>query len=333
MKDEKLFIEIPDEIEVRKEIKDILGKGLVPQQPKLKRNTLAVAAVLLITLFGLGFAFPVQASRIPIVGLVYSGLFDHFGLERIHEFTTVVSISHDIDGKLVTIEEIAFDGTHIHFIYTVESNEEVDLESWDWLRIDKPTIHVDRRNSINFGGWSTFRGFLQRISDDKFLYAGTISLQFFELIDIENGTFSFYFGGANFIVPLEKLENEIITVDKNIIYENYDITLEKIAISPFGFNIFLESNFISPFYRDRAINLTVYDNLGNRYSITTSGAQSKGDSTFWIHNYTLVGIIPEEATELILTLFVNYFEPSTEEEYHYAVVDSVELEPIIIQLP
>jgi len=92
MDSEKMFIEIPDELEVREEIRTIIGKGLIKEQKSnLRRNVLAVAAAAFVLLFMLGFVFPSYASQVPIIG----GIFEIFEAEH-RDYSPLQDVANEV---------------------------------------------------------------------------------------------------------------------------------------------------------------------------------------------------------------------------------------------
>jgi len=102
LKNEKVFIEIPSELEVKQEIKSIVDRGLVKDvKSNVKRNTLvAAAAVIFVSLFALGFAFPGYASQIPLIG----GIFGMFDAHHHRDYSALQGVAHDVSDVVNIVE-------------------------------------------------------------------------------------------------------------------------------------------------------------------------------------------------------------------------------------
>jgi len=278
MENEKVFIELPSELEVRQEIRAIMDKGLVQEKKSsLRRNVLATAAAIFVSLLALGFAFPGYARQIPIIGEVFGGLFEHFDepdywkVSSLQRFAEGIGIVGEAQGMVVTIDEAVFDGQLLHLSYTLESDEA--LPSDFNIDISVSALKLNGERPIDFNGWGGSSRHLERIPNTENLYMGITSLMLPSIFEnfntakisltipgnTETEWFAFRTAGeGNFVFQLGVVDAETILVEATIDFDSFMIRVMQIRISPLGITVYFQG--------DREFK--VFDDLGNEYMPT-----------------------------------------------------------------
>jgi len=96
MNSEKMFIEVPTETEVKQEIQSIIKKGLINEEKSnFRRNVLATAAAIFVSLFALGLVFPGYASQIPLIG----GIFELFETDH-RDYSPLQDVALDVSDEV-----------------------------------------------------------------------------------------------------------------------------------------------------------------------------------------------------------------------------------------
>jgi len=330
MENEKVFIELPDELEVRQEIRTIMDRGLAHEKRlSLKRPVLALAALFLVLFFGLGFVFPTYASQIPLVGGIFERFnhFDETQRDQVSEMLIEVGLTGRAVGReegeeiIITIEEALFDGRIIYLSYIIES--EIALDGFLSISISDFLIRFDnRRATINSSrGGSGGGSSIERICDETYLYAGVTMLNInqdfehagdatvsvvisgtifteteferleFRAIGLERGRYEIDPGEFRF--RAERPETNIFVIDETIETDEFRGVIEHVRTSALGMSIKVRGN--GGLYLD----FHVSDDLGNQYEKISAGGSNV---RMW---YDFIGTIPPEATQLIITPFEN----------------------------
>jgi len=335
MNDEKIFIEIPDQLEVKDEIKTIIDRGLQQRKLSLSRPTLTIAASFLAVLLTLGFVFPTHASQLPFVGDFFERyFFDHDQRDKVAEITMQVGQegrargAEEGRGIKITIEEAVFDGRSIYLSYILES--EFDLEDYFVsISISDFAVRFDGYrttvNAMRSGSGSSSTGF-DRICDDTYLYAGMtmFHIRYHPRQNFErsgDATLSVLLSGTIFTESgfVERFDFQSIGLERGqyeLSPDEFRFPLERIktdiyvldeAIEIDEFHAVVEHVHISTLgigiqvrgNGDFDLEFYVYDDLGNQYSWFGSG----GNGFTALHNF--IGIIPPEANQLIITPFLR----------------------------
>lgn len=315
MKSEKVFIEIPDQLEVRREIRVIMDRGLVKiEKSKLKRNVLVITVSFIILLAVLGFAFPSYASQIPFIG----GIFERFEPEHrnyslMQEFANKIDITGEVEGLSITIEETIFDGQTVYFAYRVESDRE--LGDQFHLSIENLSLWVDGVDMNRGGGWGASPGVLQQVSKGNYIAVGSVFFPNFHQ-NIEHAEVSFILGGWYVSFFVEKVENEYIQINETVENEGFKATVTQLVFSPVGVLIhfnFQQSIEYGSLDREFFANpsasevveanfeIRVEDDLGNEYRWNGFSFTDDTEGEGWLNIHER---IHPEATELIIMPFI-----------------------------
>lgn len=178
MDNEKLYIEIPDELEVKREIQTIIKRGMVKEMKNRKKTVLISTAAAMFALVLLGFAFPGYASQIPIIGGIFETyveddvIGDHSHLQ---DSAQEVNLSVNVGDVSLTIEEIAIDGESLYFTYVVRS--EASAISGYQVAIENLIIYIDGEK-ILVSSFGFTHGVLQEVGNDE--YIGVSSIRFID---------------------------------------------------------------------------------------------------------------------------------------------------------
>jgi len=330
MDNEKVFIEIPNELEVKQEISTIIGKGLVKEKKSnLRRNILASAAAIFVSLLALGFTFPSYARQLPIIGEVFGGLFEHFDdsdywqVSNLQRFAEGIGIVGEARGMIVTIDEAVFDGQLLHLTYTLESDE--GLPSDFSIDISVEALRLDGERSFHFNSWGGTSSHLERISDTENLYMGITSIMLPSILEnfntaeisltvtghTETEWFGFQTAGeVDFVFQLGVVSSETILVEETIDFENFKVRIMRISMSPLGVTVYFQGD----------LEFEVFDDLGNEYA-HTFGFSVDGDG--WRY---FAETIDPDAREIII--MPSRFHFSEYDEYGERI-----FERIVIPLP
>jgi len=357
MDSEKMFIEVPDEGEVRQEIRAIIEKGLIKEKKSnLRRNVFAAAAVALVLLLGLGFAFPSYASQIPLIGGIF-GMFEnewrdysplqdvahHVGnevdiIELPEDITTMYTLAdgtiktvnetdgtvriscsvnpyviNETDGMSLTIKEVVFDGQTVYFTYLVETDRE--LGDYYHFETSRPELWVDGVNLMEYQGFASSPGDLQRISRHNYIAVGSFVFPIFDE-DVEYADLYFRLGNWRVGFPIERIDSEVIQVNETVSNEGFETTVTQVLISQIGGVIYyhftkpieyagLGWDFFTrspvPEGKEAIFEIRISDDLGNEYEWGRHGEVGVdwGSGTL-----NLLEPLHEEATELIITPFM-----------------------------
>lgn len=319
MSDKKMFIELPSELEVKREIKSIVDKGLGEEKRGLKKPFLMTAATLIVSLFLLGFAFPTYASQIPIIG----GIFEMFDSENHHrdyssmqEFATETGLTGEINGLIVTIEETFFNGQTLYFTYRIESDRVLN-EGYPSFQISEPEIWVDGVNIAEYSGFFSTPGLVQRISENNYVAVGSVG--FMHLGEnVESGEVRFMLDNWHVILPVERVAGNIVYINESVGNEGFEATITQMVVSPV--NVLIYFAYIQPaeydilgwdfFVRspvpegvEARFNMRVIDDLGNEYDWQMSSGGIVDDGVGgWLE---IIEPLHPEASELIVTPYFD----------------------------
>jgi len=229
MKNEKMFIELPTELEVKREIGSIVERGLTEEKRRLKRPFLMTAATLIFSLVLLGFAFPTYASQIPVIGGVFETFRGSRGYEHLQEFAQVAGTTGEVRGLIITIEESVFDGEIIYFTYTIESEEALD-ENFH-LVVSNPRLEVDGE-IISQGIWG-FGGSMRQVAEGRYVGVGEISLGNVEgARDIEEAIVHFRYFDWQASFPIQRTDVIMIPINEDVGNEGFEMVVTHATLTP-----------------------------------------------------------------------------------------------------
>jgi len=318
MDNEKLFIEIPDELEVKREIQTIIKRNKLKRLKNRKKISLVGLAAAIFALVLLGFAFPGYASQIPFIGGI-------FAREDVHQNERFVAMSEDAfeimqvqeyDGFTVTLSEVFVDGGRIYLAYYIESSGDALLATNNEL-IDKElgNGYVSFNNSLDLVvngeplnlGYSTWLD----VSDDRQSKTMIFGIPAYKINEGDTVTAR--------IVSIRGLETDeqptaneqspgnvlqwffefevpkfagIQSVDKVIRYSNLEV-IANIIVSHSGVSI----NTYGPL----VLEFLVQDDLGNVYRLIEMGDNHRSFPAPHVDATTLT-IVPHHQDDLIFRI-------------------------------
>jgi len=323
MDSEKVFIEIPNELEVREEIREIIDKGLMKEKKSnLRRNVLAAAASVFVSLLVLGFVFPGYASQIPLIGRIFEVFETNYrDYSPLQEFAHDVSITGETHGMSITIEETVFDGQTVYFTYRVESDWALDDDFHFQISPAAAALWVDGVDMNEHGGLSASPGVLQQVSEYHYIAVGSVSFPNFDEI-VEHAEVSFTLGDWYVRFPVERTAGDIIQINETMRNENFEATITQVIISPIGVKVYY--NYTKPieyawlgweFFTSSPVPegaeanfvIEVSDDLGNEYAWDSLSEGHDDGGSGWLN---LIEPLYPEASELIITLsmWVDYWD-------------------------
>jgi len=279
MESEKMFIEVPNELEVREEIRAIIDKGLIKEEKSyLRRNGLVAAAAVLVLLV-LAFAFPGYASQIPIIG----GIFEIFE-NGWRDFSPLQDIAHDVSDK-AAITEIPKDNSRIYILedgmikiehedgsvtimddvirnvidetdgmsltikevvfdgqtvyFTYHVETNRALRDDHRFELSSPELWVDGVDLMQYQGFSASSGQLQRISEHNYIAIGEFTFPPFDE-NVKYADLYFILGNWRVGFPIERIASAASQVGETVSNEGFEATVTQVLISEIGGMIFYD---------------------------------------------------------------------------------------------
>ena len=280
----------------------------------------------------LGFSFPSYASQIPVIGNMFNLLNQG---EMFANFGQDVNAVGIVDGKIVTIEQVVFEGNFVHMRHTIESDSAVTNEEWWRHVLGNPRFDLGWFRSVNFSGWGTIGSELERIDEERYLYRGMTTLILSDANrDLDGSILSFDMGGTRFSFPVERLESTEIFVETALDFDGYRVVVERIEISPFGLFLHYRQHWNRDGSYGGTIRFRVEDEFGNEFNLYTGTAGNKGD--MWVGWSYFIPETAVEIRELHITGIksnIEFYGLDENGNPRYHEVESIIHAPIVIQIP
>lgn len=285
-----------DNINIPKNIDDVIEKGVnkAVKEQKLKnskkrkvRNIAAsVACVLVIGTIGIN-GEKVDAIIKGTIQFFNSNNDLKYGTDRevIEKFNKAVGVSAENNGIKLTIDNIAVDDNYLNVFYTVESEKPFDKKDNMPYQADFILPFMDYKindESIEVGNHNINDAYFE--SDKVLKGMSRINMSVIDIPDefklsIEAPYINDVKGNWNIETLVNKVSDDTITVIPNINAkfnvndDKYNVTIDKVSISPFGSQLVL-----SGYRKDGGLFSTfaLYDDKGNSLDVLptdTSGSE------------------------------------------------------------
>ncbi|MBD8070916.1 DUF4179 domain-containing protein [Bacillus sp. PS06] len=334
------------EFEKKKMKKELLKKIRKAKPSRWKKAlTSATISIFLLSATLFGLSLTTNAEEIPILGNIFKFFNNDGFFESYDENAKSLTITQEVNGVSVTVNEAIFDGKTLYITYTIES--QLDLG-------ESPLID----GMPNIVGEDTFihTANHEMMKIDENTYIGVTTANLLSEEQINQGTFEFVIekiipnltygtepimGNWNFQFKLVATDNEVQLVDLHSEKTGIAINIKKITYTPMSFLIFYDE-VISKEIRDKwdfvSTYIEVKDNLGHVYKYKHNGGYSNSETMLYLTStFEKLNL---EATSLIITPIVELSQSDGTDEYggvyrnenSTAPIETIKLQEIVVKI-
>lgn len=310
MKSEKDFLLLDiDEIEplnVSKDEEKTVIKHVL-HKPKQTFHFSKWAAVALLTI-GLSsisiLAIPTIASKLPVIEQLLAAFSDDKNLVLFDDYATVIGQTAESNGATIKIEDAVYDGYLLSIAFSLQSEEPLDdiqfvknTPEFTGYKLTGTEQHMQRVDAKTYNGFFTYE------MEQKTPSTTPIEITWTPFGFYDNNYKSVLSGDWSFSFELDKLNVQETIVNKTIIHENRNITIERIASTGYTTLVYFngDMNFDTEF-----ISIDVKDNVGNTYEFAPTQTQ-KVTNDFSKGTVTIFGL-DQSASSLLVTPRISTLE-------------------------
>ncbi|MDN4491930.1 DUF4179 domain-containing protein [Ureibacillus aquaedulcis] len=281
-----------------------------------------------------GFAFPSLASQLPFMDNVIQFFSDEEArYTNFEDFSSDINLSQTSNGITVMIDNAVYDGTNITVSYALETEHDFG----EAMKVKAP-YWFDVAGAIGSGGGDQ----ITRISNTRYVGLATFTPHFKddaypETVKITWSPKAFTSmsnnleieGDWSFDFSLERLEGDLLLVNRTVEQEDVNFTLQTIEFTDVSTIITYEqtvSDELLAKWPSATPIFRITDNLGNVYVDESSGGGVSKNNGKTFNGTTDFGTIQSGASQLIIQPVEIVSELSGEGHIE------IELEPIVIDL-
>ncbi|KAA9029132.1 DUF4179 domain-containing protein [Niallia endozanthoxylica] len=329
--DENEFEEMEVSEFEKTKVKKALKKSL-NEKKKIKgwkRNVVASAIIIGLSVSAFGLSFPAYAGNIPVIGDIFrfldngrTGLYDDY-----KEYSTEINMTEESKGITVTINDAIYDGKTVSITYSIESDQDLGND---------PIIlgHLDIKGSTGQAGSST----ISKVDENH--YVGLITASSMNLTNEDTVKIKWKIesitipekqeeikGKWNFALGLDATESNTQQLSDHSVERNgVQVNVGEISITPMSFIVYYDqvvSEEIRNKWHGVDVEIEVKDDLGNSYSGEGNGGtgDSEGYNIRWSKTFEK---LDEKATKLIITPYITLREYTSENFGSVEITDNGE---------